>query len=94
MVTQTTDRAQVYDAQGNASGPEISDQDAVAAARQKGRSIGIYGPLTLHEGKADSEWTAKAVVAYGAMQERPVAEPAGDPYAGVPAGFDPDEPPF
>ena len=92
MVTQTTTVAQVYDASGNPSGPEISDQAAVDAARQKGRSIGIYGPLTLTEADDASVWTGRAVEAYKAMQQRPVAESAGDPYADVPP-MD-DEPPF
>ena len=41
VVTQTTTIAQVYDAQGNPSGPETNDQKTVDQARQKGRSVGL-----------------------------------------------------
>lgn len=91
IVTQTTTVAQVYDAQGNPSGGEITDQTAVDQARSRGRSIGIYGPLTLREPKADSEWTDKAVSAYRGTQASIPAEStaptSNDPWGG-------DEPPF
>lgn len=105
VVTQTTQVAQVYDAQGNPSGGEISDQATIDAARQRGRSVGIYGPLTLREPKPDSEWIDKAVKAYRELQERPAAETPAPPAAGVQGGNTPtsayddgylpdDEPPF
>lgn len=89
VVVQTTNSAQVYDAQGNATGPELTDQDAINAARQKGRSVGVYGPVILREPKSGSEWTAKAIEAYNSMQQRVSAE-SGSRVA------DPvdDEPPF
>lgn len=71
VVTQTTTVAQVYDAQGNASGPEVTNQDAVVQAKMKGRSVGIYGPLTLDTPEANSEWTEKAVTAYRTMLASP-----------------------
>lgn len=74
IVTQTTQLAQVYDQQGNPSGGEITDQAAIDAARQRGRSVGIYGPLTLREPKPDSEWQSKAVAAYNSLQEKIPAE--------------------
>jgi hypothetical protein len=74
VVCQVTASAQVYDAQGNPSGPEITDQAQVDQARAKGRSVGIYGPLTLRVPSTDlDEWTAKAIAAYRTLN---TAEPA------------------
>lgn len=87
VVTQTTTLAQVYDANGNASGPEIRDQAAVMDARSRGRSVGIYGPLTL-ELPTEDAWTTKAIAAYREQQDRPAAEaPHGtdDPWGAAPA---------
>lgn len=86
VVSQTTTVAQVYDAQGNTSGGEISDQSAVDAARAKGRSVGIYGPLTLRVPKGGSEWSDKAVAAYKSLQSQ----------ASIPAETvqEDDDPPF
>jgi len=98
VVTQTTTIAQAYDQNGKAVGDEITDQAKVAAARQKGRSVGVYGPLTLREPKAGSEWLAKATEAYKAMSEpvgRTVAEePPDDPYPVDDGWSGDDEPPF
>lgn len=80
VVTQTTTVAQQYDAQGNPSGDKITDQHHVDQARARGRSIGIYGPLTLSEPEDGSEWTAKAVSAYREtlVAEKPVSNDAWD----------------
>lgn len=83
VITQTTTIAQVYDANGNASGGEIRDQAAVVEARQRGRSVGIYGPLTLSL-PTDDSWTQKAIEAYRKMQSRPSAE--SDQTSGYPGG--------
>lgn len=78
IVTTTTELAQVYDAQGNTSGGEIRDQALIDQARSRGRSVGIYGPLTLNAADSTSEWVAKAVAAYKAMQQPiPAETPAG-----------------
>jgi hypothetical protein len=98
IVTQTTDRAQVYDAQGNPSGSEITDQAKLDAV-QRGRSIGIYGPITLRAPKPGSEWIDKAEAAYRSLRSPVAAEasppddymPPDDPYTG---GADDSEPPF
>lgn len=90
IVTQVTDRAQVYDQLGNASGPEITDQATVDAV-PRGKSIGIYGPITLREAREGSEWIAKAEAAYYAMKE-PIAAESGDVSGDPPP--DDDEPPF
>lgn len=87
IVTQVTDRAQVYDAQGNPSGAEITDQATINAV-PRGKSIGIYGPITLREPKAGSEWITKAEAAYHSMHESISAEPE-PAYAGAD-----EEPPF
>lgn len=92
VVTQTTAVAQVYDAQGNPSGPEITRQADVTAARAKGRSVGIYGPLTLAAAESGSEWLAKAVDTY-----RTLATPVETPAASAAGGFaddDTEDPPF
>jgi len=105
VVTQTTQLAQVYDAQGNAQGGEITDQAAIDAARQRGRSVGIYGPLLVRAPKEGSEWLDKAIKAYHQLQteNRPAAEtpPAGQiqggqtPTSAYDDGYVPDdEPPF
>lgn len=98
VVTQNTTMAQVYDAQGNASGDLITDQSMVIQARNKGRTIGIYGPLTLHAPKEGSEWTEKAVAAYRSMQASiPAEDPRDEPPPSdePPFGYDSDdEPPF
>jgi hypothetical protein len=74
VVSTVTNVAQVYDAQGNPSGPEITDQAAIDAARLKSKTVGIYGTVSLRQPKEGSEWYAKAVSAYHAMQERVTAE--------------------
>jgi hypothetical protein len=89
IVTQVTDRAQVYDANGNPSGAELTDQVAVNAV-PRGRSIGIYGPITVRAPKEGSPWVAKAESAYHSLQEPIVAESSDLP----PEPPDDDEPPF
>jgi hypothetical protein len=88
IITQVTDSAQQYDAQGNASGPEITDQAALNAV-PRGRSVGIYGPVTVRAPKPNSEWVTKAEEAYRASQEPIVAETTM-----VDSNVDPEEPPF
>lgn len=90
IVTQKTDRAQVYDAQGNASGSEITDQGALNAV-PRGRSVGIYGPIVLRAPKDGSEWLTKAEGAYHALHEPIVAEPGVADDSGIASD---DEPPF
>jgi hypothetical protein len=100
IVTQVTDRAQAYDAHGNPSGAEITDQAAVNAL-PRGRSVGIYGPVTLRAPKDGSEWIAKAEEAYHSLKNPIAAEenyqsPPDD--GGYPApeepAYDESEPPF
>lgn len=90
VVTQITDRAQAYDAQGNPSGPEITDQVTINAL-PRGRTVGIYGPVTLRAPKDGSEWIGKAEAAYHSMREPIVAEPLADDNVYNTAD---DEPPF
>jgi hypothetical protein len=95
IVKQVTDRAQVYDAQGNPSGAEITDQAALNAV-PRGRSVGVYGPVTLNAPKEDSEWVMKAEAAYHRLQEPIAAEPSGfggDDFPPEPPPDD-DGPPF
>jgi hypothetical protein len=87
VVTQVTKTAQVYDAGGNASGPEINDQALVDQARIKGRSVGIYGPLTLRVPEANSEWQPKAVAAYNSLQE-PIPAESLSSSATTPSAYD------
>lgn len=88
VITQTTDRAQVYDAQGNASGAEITDQASLNAV-PRGRSVGIYGPVTLRAPKDGSPWIAKAEAAYHSLQA-PIAAESDLP----PEPPEDEEPPF
>lgn len=88
VITQTTDRAQVYDAQGNASGAEITDQASLNAV-PRGRSVGIYGPVTLRAPKDGSPWVAKAEAAYHSLQA-PIAAESDLP----PEPPEDEEPPF
>jgi hypothetical protein len=100
VIMQVTDRAQVYDAQGNPSGPEITDQAKLTAVPHN-RSVGIYGPISVKPPKEGSEWVAKAEAAYHSLRT-PIAaepgdhvptpdEPPDDPWANAPQD---DEPPF
>ena len=73
VVLQTTDSAQVYDQNGEKSGNPITDQAALNAVRP-GRSVGIYGPITVRAPKDGSPWVAKAEAAYHATSDRIVAE--------------------
>lgn len=92
VISQITDRAQVYDANGNPSGPEITDQASLNAV-QRGKSVGVYGPVKLRAPKEGSEWIAKAEAAYHSLREPIVAEPlADDNVYNTPE--DDDEPPF
>ncbi len=91
VVSQRTETAQVYDAQGNASGGELTDQASIDAARSKGRSVGIYGPLVVRTPKPGSPWIDKAVEAYKALQ-KPIPADADASYPDEPP--DDDEPPF
>lgn len=95
IVTQLTDRAQVYDAQGNPSGPELTDQESVNAV-PRGRSVGIYGPITLRPPKEGSDWVVKAEAAYHSMREPILVDGAGehDQPGQAPNGGDDDDPPF
>jgi len=88
IVTQVTDRAQVYDAHGNPSGAEITTQAAVEAVPHN-RTVGIYGPITVRPPKDGSPWVAKAEAAYHSLAEPIVAEPDMPPEPP-----DDDEPPF
>lgn len=90
IVTQVTDRAQVYDQNGNPSGSEITDQ-ATLNAVPRGKSVGVYGPITVREPKANSPWIAKAEEAYHSLRE-PIA--AESPAAKDDFDNDDDEPPF
>lgn len=77
IVTQITDKAQVYDANGNPSGPELTDQTAVNAV-PRGRSVGIYGPITLRAPKDGSTWVEKAEAAYHSMREPILVDGSGE----------------
>lgn len=92
VVTQVTDRAQAYDAQGNPTGNEITDQ-ATLNALPRGRSVGIYGPITVRAPKEGSEWVTKAEEAYHSLREPIAAEGDYPSDSDVPPPPD-DEPPF
>lgn len=91
IVSQVTDRAQAYNEVGDPSGPEITDQ-ATLTAVPRGKSVGIYGPITLREPKVGSEWVAKAEAAYYSLHEPISAE--ADAAAHAADNAQDDEPPF
>jgi hypothetical protein len=88
IVSQKTERAQVYDAQGQASGAEITDQ-ATLTNVPRGKSVGIYGSIELREPKVGSEWVTKAEAVYHSLHEPISAEAESS----APVADD-DEPPF
>lgn len=104
LVTQTTTVAIVYKDEGETAGPEITDQAMVDQARAKGRTVGIYGPLTLTINPSQESIT-QAVAAYKALQEAAPVErfpaeqydeaqnipgPAGPPPPPPPPGITPE----
>lgn len=92
IVTQKTDRAQVYDAQGNVSGPELTTQEQVDNVPRT-RSVGIYGPVTLRPAKEGSPWVDKAETAYHSLRQPILVDGAGEnDRAG--SVVDDDGPPF
>jgi hypothetical protein len=74
-VITVTDTAQVYDANGEPSGKAITTQAELDAV-PRGRSVGVYGPLTL--AAADPAWIAAAEAAYHALKA-PIAAEAPAP---------------
>lgn len=93
VVTQVTEFAQVYDASGNATGSQITDQFTLEGV-PRGRSVGIYGPLLITAAPPGSEWTPKAEEAYYALAPR-TSVPAEVPAGGGSFGYaDDSEPPF
>lgn len=85
----------MYDAQGQPTGGEITDQETLNSV-PRGRSVGIYGPITVREPKQGSEWVEKAEQAYYSLKDAVPAEsdsvPTGDdPYSDVPPPDDPDD---
>lgn len=91
IVTQTTDRAQVYDQNGNPTGNEITDQESLSSV-PRGKSVGIYGPIAVRAPKANSPWIAKAEEAYHSLRETITAEET--PSSKDDFDNDDDEPPF
>lgn len=73
VVTQATEYAQVYDAQGNATGSQITDQ-ATLNAVPRGKSVGIYGDLSVRAPKPNSRWITVAEEAYYSLQTPIAAE--------------------
>lgn len=70
VVTQTTDHAQVYDANGKPEGGPITDQ-ATADQVPRNKSLGFYGPLTIRRSTpADAQWVTAAEAAYHAERDR------------------------
>lgn len=92
VISQTTDSAQAYDAQGNPSGGAITDQSVINAL-PRGKSVGIYGPITLRAPKQGSPWVTKAEAAYHSLSE-PIAAESTAVSEGFGSVVDDDEPPF
>jgi hypothetical protein len=78
IVTFSSTTAVVYDANGKPT-QEITDQ-ATLDAVPRGRSVGVYGPLTIRRATdADAAWVQKAIEAHHAatVQEAPVLDDSG-----------------
>lgn len=81
IVTQTLDHAQVYNAQGTATGAKITTQPELDAV-PRGQSVGVYGAITLRRATPDEHsWVQLAEQQYMAdtaiAAEAPAAAPAG-----------------
>lgn len=92
VLTQRTEHAQAYDAQGNPVGGQITDQ-ATLNALPRGKSVGIYGSLTVRAPQPGSPWVARAEDAYHSLMA-PGHGIAADATAPGVGGFSDDEPPF
>lgn len=85
VVSTATTHAVAYDGPGK-GGPDLTEQAQVDAARQRGKTIGVYGPLVVRVPDPTSEWTAKAIAKYQEMStpardDRPVvAAQEDDPF--------------
>lgn len=88
IVTQVTDVAQAYDANGAPKGPKMTEQAQIDALPRT-TTVGIYGPLTLRRATADEQsWVTAAETAYTETRDAiSLDTPAGGGYAG-------DEEPF
>lgn len=68
VITQVTDVAQCYDANGNVKGQPITTQAQLDAV-PRGTSVGVYGPVTLRSPAAgDEQWVTAAGEAYTAWK--------------------------
>jgi hypothetical protein len=83
IVVITSDHGQVYSASGTPEGQPLTSQDEVVAAKMKGKTVGIYGSLTIRRPTAaEAQWVTAAEAAYTEAEQaaRPVLDsPADDP---------------
>lgn len=78
VVEQITNSAQVYDANGKPMGKELTSQAEVAAV-PRGRSVGVYGPVTLRRATAaEAALVAQAEAAYHNTAKGIVLDDAAD----------------
>lgn len=94
VLTQKTEYAQAYDAQGNPVGGQIIDQGTLNAL-PRGRSVGIYGTLSVRAPQAGSPWVASAEAAYHSLSA-PAASGGivAETTTAATVGYSDDEPPF
>ena len=70
VLTQVTDSAQAYDANGNSTGKPLTTQEEVDVALRRRQTVGVYGQLSLRRATAaEAAWVAKAEAAYHATSE-------------------------
>lgn len=70
VVTQVTEWAQAYDANGGPKGPKMTTQAEIDAL-PRSTTVGIYGPLTLRRAAPGEEsWVTAAEAAYRDTAER------------------------
>ena len=78
VIEQITNSAQVYDANGKPMGKELTTQAEVAAV-PRGRSVGVYGPVTLRRATAaEAALVAQAEQAYHATAKAIVLDDDAD----------------
>lgn len=81
IVVLTSDHGQVYSASGAPEGQPLTTQDEVTAAKMKGKTVGIYGSITIRRATpAEVEWVSKAEATYTEAQQtsRPVLDQGAD----------------
>lgn len=90
VFTHQATNAVAYNERGGVLEDGITDQARVVEHKMKGRSVGIYGPLTIRRATpADAQWVTVAETEHHAMKEAITLDdtPAPTPAVAAPEGF-------